>query len=335
MAALCLGIESSCDETAASVVAGGRTILSSVVASQAELHKVYGGVVPEIASRRHIELILPVIDQALQEAGTKPEELACIAATHGPGLVGSLLVGLMAAKALAYALKRPFIGVNHIEGHLYANFLEHPSLEPPAICLTVSGGHTELFHVQDFGEYRRLGRTRDDAAGECLDKVGRLLGLSYPAGPEIDRLAAEGDPKAFRFPRGLAGEETFDFSFSGLKTAALNEINRVKQRGGPVPAADLAASLLEAVVDVLVDRTIRAARATGVRRVMLSGGVAANRRLRQRMREACEAEGCELYFPSLALCTDNAAMIASAGYFRFAKGERSPLTLNAVPNLRL
>lgn len=335
MAVLCLGIESSCDETAASVVDGGRTILSSVVASQAELHKVYGGVVPEIASRRHIELILPVIDEALREAEVAPSDLACVAATHGPGLVGSLLVGLMAAKALAYALRIPFVGVNHIEGHLYANFLEHPSLEPPAICLTVSGGHTELLYVEAFASYRRLGRTRDDAAGECLDKVGRVLGLPYPAGPEIDRLAAEGDPEAFRLPRGLAAEETFDFSFSGLKTAALNEIRRVRQRGGTVPVADFAASLLEAVVDVLVDRTIRAARAVGARRVMLSGGVAANRRLRQRMREACDAEGYELFVPSLALCTDNAAMIASAGYFRYARGERSPLTLNAVPNLTL
>ncbi len=335
MSSLCLGIESSCDETAASVVEGGRRILSSVVASQSELHQAYGGVVPEIASRRHIELIMPVVDKALQDAGVRPRELACVAATYGPGLVGSLLVGLMAAKALAYALKLPFVGVNHIEGHLYANFLEHPSLEPPAVCLTVSGGHTELLYVEDFGVYRRLGRTRDDAAGECLDKVGRVLGLPYPAGPQIDRLAAEGNPQAFRLPRGLAGEESFDFSFSGLKTAALNEINTLRQRGEPVPLADFAASLLEAVVDVLVERTIRAARATGVRRVLLSGGVAANRRLRERMRRACDEEGLELYFPSLSLCTDNAAMIASAGYFRFMRGERSPLSLNAVPNLRL
>ena len=216
---LCLGIESSCDETAAAVVKDGREILSSVIASSAELHKVYGGVVPEIASRRHIELILPVVDQALKEARVELDDISLIAATQGPGLVGSLLVGLMAAKALAFAAGTPFIGVNHIEGHIYANFLAHSELQPPAICLTVSGGHTELLHIQDFGHYRRLGRTRDDAAGECLDKVGRMLGLPYPAGPVIDRLAAEGDPKVYPLPRGLAGEDSLDFSFSGLKTA--------------------------------------------------------------------------------------------------------------------
>lgn len=332
---LCLGIESSCDETAAAVVRSGREILSSVVASQTELHEKYGGVVPEIASRRHIEAILPVVDQALADAGVRLEEIDCIAATYGPGLVGSLLVGLVAAKALAFAARIPFVGVNHIEGHLYANFLAHPELEPPAVCLTVSGGHTELLLVEDFGVYRRLGRTLDDAAGECLDKVGRVLGLPYPAGPEIDRLAAEGDREAIRFPRALAGKATYDFSFSGLKTAALNEINARRQRGEEIPRADFAASLLEAVVEMLVEPTVAAAEATGASRVMLSGGVAANRRLRERLGEACQERGFSLYYPPLSLCTDNAAMIASAGAFRFARGERSPLSLNAEPALRI
>lgn len=332
---LCLGIESSCDETAAAVVKDGRTILSSVVASSAELHKVYGGVVPEIASRRHIELILPVVHQALDEAGVNLDEIALIAATQGPGLVGSLLVGLMAAKALAFARGIPFIGVNHIEGHIYANFLAHHELEPPAVCLTVSGGHTELFYIEEFGVYERLGRTRDDAAGECLDKVGRMLGLPYPAGPVIDRLAAEGDPKAYPLPRGLAGEDSLDFSFSGLKTAALNEINRAKQRGQEIRIADFAASLMEAVVDVLVDRTLKAAERTGVRRVMITGGVAASQTLRRRMEAECDKRGLSVYVPPVSLCTDNAAMIASAGYYRHRRGETSPLSLNAVPGLKL
>lgn len=332
---LCLGIESSCDETAAAVVKDGRQILSSVVASSAELHKVYGGVVPEIASRRHIELICPVVDRALKEAGVELDDISLIAATQGPGLVGSLLVGLMFAKALAFAKGIPFIGVNHIEGHIYANFLAHEDLEPPAVCLTVSGGHTELLFIEEFGSYTRLGHTRDDAAGECLDKVGRMLGLPYPAGPEIDRLAGVGNPQAYALPRGLAGEESLDFSFSGLKTAALNEINRVRQRGEEIHLADFAASLMAAVVDVLVDRTIKAAERTGVRRVMISGGVAASRTLRRRMEEACRERGFTLYAPPVSLCTDNAAMIASAGYFRSLKGERSPLSLNAVPSMRL
>jgi len=332
---LCLGIESSCDETAAAVVKDGREILSSVIASSAELHKIYGGVVPEIASRRHIELILPVVDRALVQAGVRLDQISLVAATQGPGLVGSLLVGLMFAKALAFARGVPFIGVNHIEGHIYANFLAHEELEPPAVCLTVSGGHTELLYIEDFGSYVRLGRTRDDAAGECLDKVGRMLGLAYPAGPEIDRLADMGDPGAYALPRGLAAEESLDFSFSGLKTAALNEIHRARQRGEEVHRADFAASLMAAVVDVLVDRTMKAAQRTNVQRVMISGGVAASRNLRRRMEEACRERGLCFYAPPVQLCTDNAAMIASAGYFRSLKGERSPLSLNAVPGLRL
>ena len=332
---LCLGIESSCDETAAAVVAGGRAIRSSVIASQADLHQVYGGVVPEVASRRHIELILPVVDRALAEASVSLDDVDCIAATYGPGLVGSLLVGLMFAKGLAFARGIPFVGVNHIEGHVCANFLEHPDLEPPAVCLTVSGGHTELLLVKDFGVYERLGGTRDDAAGECLDKVGRVLGLDYPAGPAIDRLAAAGDPGRYPLPRAMMDEETLDVSFSGLKTAALNLINSERQKGREVNVADFAAALLEAVVDTLIDRCRRALALTGVRRLMISGGVAANRRLRERATSLGETMGAGVYVPSLKLCTDNAAMIAAAGAFRFMRGEVSPLTLNAVPALRL
>lgn len=332
---LCLGIESSCDETAAAVVRSGREILSSVVASQAELHKVYGGVVPEIASRRHIELILPVVDQALTEAGCQVKDIACIAATQGPGLVGSLLVGLMTAKALAFGYGLPFIGVNHIEGHVYANFLAHPELKPPAVCLTVSGGHTELLHIEDFGKYERLGKTLDDAAGECLDKVGRVLGLPYPAGPEIDRLSLEGDPHAIELPRVMTDKMTYDFSFSGLKTAALNELNRRRQRGERIDVADFAASLMQAVVDQLVTRTMRAVQEKNVSRLMLSGGVAASRKLRLEMQKACDQAGIQLYYPPLSLCTDNAAMIASAGYFRFLQGDTSPLSLNPQPSLLL
>jgi len=333
--ALCLGIESSCDETAAAVVADGRVIRSSVIASQADLHRVYGGVVPEVASRRHIELILPVVDRALSEASTKIDEVDCIAATYGPGLVGSLLVGLMFAKGLAFAKEIPFVGVNHIEGHVYANFLEHPDLEPPAVCLTVSGGHTEILEIKDFGEYVRLGMTRDDAAGECLDKVGRVLGLEYPAGPQIDRLAVNGDPDRYPLPRSMMDEETLDVSFSGLKTAALNLINSERQRGREVDVGDFSASLLEAVVDTLVDRCRRALLQTGAKRLMLSGGVAANRRLREKATELGESMGVSVYYPSLKLCTDNAAMIASAGAFRFMRGQTSSLALNASPGLRL
>jgi len=332
---LVLGIESSCDETAAAVVEDGRLIRSNVIASQIDLHRKFGGVVPEIASRHHVEAILPAIDTALAEAGVTLDDVDGIAATYGPGLVGSLLVGLTAAKALAFAKGIPFIGVNHIEGHIYANFLEHADAEPPLVCLTVSGGHTELFYMPEFGRYTVLGRTRDDAAGEAIDKVGRLLGLPYPAGPDLDRLARNGDPQRFDLPRGLAEEDSLDFSFSGVKTAAMNRLNQLRQAGEEVPRADFAASLQEAVVDVLVEKSLRAAVAKGVKTLFLSGGVAANSRLRERMTREAASLGIRVYAPSLQLCTDNAAMIASAGYYRLQRGERSPFSLNADPSLRL
>jgi N6-L-threonylcarbamoyladenine synthase len=330
---LVLGIESSCDETAASVVEGGRRILSNIVASQVPLHRRYGGVVPEIASRRHVELILPVIDTALQEAGVQPEQLDAIAVTRGPGLIGSLLVGLSAAKALAFVTGKPLVGVNHIEAHIYANFLAHPDLHPPLICLTVSGGHTDLLYMPEPGTYTILGRTRDDAAGEAFDKVGRVMGLPYPAGPEIDRLSTHGDPAAVALPRGLT--EGLDFSFSGLKTAAINAWHNAKQRGEEISREDFAASLQEAIVDVLVDKTMRAADQSGVSTIIISGGVAANRRLRQRLGESAAKAGYRFFYPPADLCTDNAAMVASAGYFRWQRGAVDSLSLNADASLRL
>jgi N6-L-threonylcarbamoyladenine synthase len=333
MRALLLGIESSCDETAASVVEDGRRMLSNVVSSQIDLHQRFGGVVPEIASRRHVELILPVIDTALAEAGVKLTDLSAIAVTRGPGLVGSLLVGLSAAKALAFAADLPLVGVNHIEGHIYANFLAHGEVEPPLVCLTVSGGHTDLLYIPKAGTYTVLGRTRDDAAGEAFDKVGRVLGLPYPAGPHIDELARHGDPKAIHLPRALS--EGLDFSFSGLKTAAVNYLHNARQRSAEVSPADFAASLQEAIVDVLVAKTIQAVEQTNTSLVIMSGGVAANTRLRERLGEAAAKAGCSFFHPPVDLCTDNAAMIASAGYFRWQQGERSPLSLSVEPGLRL
>lgn len=333
MAELVLGIETSCDETAAAVVAGGRRILSNIVASQVNMHRRYGGVVPEIASREHVAAILPVIDSALGEAQVRLSDITAVAVAYGPGLVGSLLVGVSAAKALAFAGGLPLIGVNHIEGHIYANFLAHADVKPPLVCLTVSGGHTDLLYIPEVGTYQMLGCTRDDAAGEAFDKVGRVMGLPYPAGPAIDRLAVDGDPQAVTLPRALS--EGLDFSFSGLKTAGINYLHNAKQKGEQVNQADFAASLQEAIVDVLVDKTMQAAKHLGVNQVIMSGGVAANTRLRWRMEQATNAAGMSLFYPPIELCTDNAAMIASAGYFRYVRGERAPLSLNAIPDLRL
>lgn len=329
-----LGIESSCDETAASVVVGGRRILSNVVASQIALHRKFGGVVPEIASRQHLEVVNPLIEQALDEAGVGFGDLSAVAVTVGPGLVGALLIGLGAAKVVSYVTGLPLVGVNHIEGHIFANFLEHPDLVPPLVCLVVSGGHTSIVFMRDFGEYQLIGETLDDAVGEAYDKVAKYLGLGYPGGPILDRLAAQGNPKAIRFPRAMINDG-FDFSLSGLKTAVLNYVTKEKAAGREVDHADLAASFQAAVVDVLVAKTLSAASQLSVKSVALAGGVAANSGLRVGFEAAAEKEGYSLFYPSLPLCTDNAAMVAAAGYYRYRKGERLDMSANPNPNLRL
>jgi N6-L-threonylcarbamoyladenine synthase len=330
---LILGIESSCDETAAAVVAGGRRLLSNVIASQIDLHKKYGGVVPEIASRKHLELILPVVREALEQAGTSLTQIDAIAVTHGPGLVGTLLVGLSAAKALAYAAEKPLIGVNHLLGHIYANFLAERQPEFPLVCLVVSGGHTDLIYMTGHGEMELLGRTLDDAAGEAFDKVARSVGLGYPGGPQVEKLAALGDPEAVPLPRAHT-EGAYDFSFSGLKTAVLQYV----QRTGPLSdqqRADLAASFQRSVTSVLAAKTLRAAQAKGVRQVILAGGVASNGALRAAMQEALLPHGIAVGFPPPVLCTDNAAMIAAAGYYLMQAGVQHSLDLNAIPGLGL
>ncbi len=332
---LTLGIETSCDETAASVVRWGREVLSNVVSSQVDIHQRFGGVVPEIASRKHIEWILPVIDQALAEAGVDLQDIDIVAATYGPGLVGGLLVGLAAGKSLAFADNKPFVGVNHIEGHIYANVLAHPDIEPPVVCLTVSGGHTDLLYMPQLGTYDILGRTRDDAAGEAFDKIARVLGLPYPGGPQIAKLAEYGDKYAVPMPRGMADAHSFEFSFSGLKTAALNYINGVRQRGQELPLADFAASFQWAIVDILTQKTLAAAVQYRVDQILLAGGVGANNAFRTHLSREAVKHGIAVFYPPLALCTDNAAMIASAGYFRYLAGRRDPWDLNALPGLRL
>ncbi|MCK9524995.1 MAG: tRNA (adenosine(37)-N6)-threonylcarbamoyltransferase complex transferase subunit TsaD [Limnochordia bacterium] len=332
---LTLGIETSCDETAAAVIRNGREILSNIVLSQIDIHQKYGGVVPEIASRHHIEAIFPVIHEALEEAKITLDDLDVIAVAYGPGLVGSLLVGVAAAKALAFAKGIPLVGVNHIEGHIYANFLSGQKVKPPLVCLTVSGGHTDLLLIPRLGEYDILGRTRDDAAGEAFDKVARVLGLPYPGGPQIEKLARGGNQEAISFPRGLLEKDNFDFSFSGLKTAALNHLNGAKQRGEEIHRPDFTASFQWAIIDVLTQKLIAAARQHQVRQIVLSGGVAANATFRNHVAEKASELGMELLYPPTHLCTDNAAMIGSAGYFSFVAGRRSDYSLNAVANLRL
>lgn len=332
---LILGIESSCDETAAAVVKNGRTVLSNVISSQIELHKLYGGVVPEIASRKHIEKIDQVIEEALGEANVTLDDIDAIAVTYGPGLVGALLVGVAEAKAISYATKKPLVGVHHIEGHVSANYIEHLDLEPPFLCLIVSGGHTHLVVVNDYGQYEIIGRTRDDAAGEAFDKVARAIGLGYPGGPKIDKLSLEGDPHSIQFPRGHIQDAPYDFSFSGVKSAVLNYINTCEMKKEEVNRANVAASFQESVVDVLATKTIAAAKDLGITKIALAGGVASNNGLRTRMKEVCEKNNFSLYYPSPIFCTDNAAMIAVAGYYEYMNGTRHGLDLNAVPNLKI
>ena len=330
-----LAIESSCDETAASVVKNGRTVLSNVISSQIALHTLYGGVVPEIASRKHIEKINQVITEALTEADMELSQMDAIGVTYGPGLVGALLVGVAEAKAISYATGIPLVGVHHIEGHVSANYIEHPDLEPPFLCLIVSGGHTHLVIVKEYGEYEIIGRTHDDAAGEAYDKVARAIGLGYPGGPKIDKLAKEGNPTAIAFPRAHVEGCPYDFSFSGLKSAVLNYLHHAEQLGEEVNRADVAASFQAAVVDVLVDKTLQAAKEYGIDKVALAGGVASNSALRAGMEAACKKAGKSLYFPSPVFCTDNAAMIGAAAYYEYKKGVRHGLDLNAVPNLKI
>jgi len=330
-----LGIETSCDETAAAIVEDGLAVRSNVISSQTELHQQYGGVVPEIASRAHVERINPLVDRALADADTSWSQVDAVAVTVGPGLVGALLVGIATAKAVALALDRPLIGVNHLEGHLYANAIQHGPMEFPFIAFIVSGGHTMLVHVPEEHRYELLGQTLDDAAGEAFDKIARYLGLPYPGGPEIDKLAQDGDPKAIAFPRALATSGDFDFSLSGLKTAVIRHVRSEAEAGRQPNLADLAASFQEAIVDVQVDKTLAAAEARGAKRILLGGGVVANTRLRERMQGAADARGLDLRSPSPQLCTDNAAMIAAAGHSRLIKGERTGLDVGANPSLPL
>lgn len=330
-----LAIESSCDETAASVVKNGREVLSNVISSQIDLHKLYGGVVPEIASRKHIERINQVIEEALDVAKMGLDELDAVAVTYGPGLVGALLVGVAEAKAISYAKNLPLVGVHHIEGHISANYIENKDLEPPFICLVVSGGHTHLVRVKDYGEYEILGRTRDDAAGEAFDKVARAIGLGYPGGPKIDRLAKEGNPDAIVFPKAKVADAPYDFSFSGLKSAVLNYLNGCKMKGESIVEADVAASFQKAVVDVLIEHAMLAVRESGLDKFALAGGVASNSALRVAAEKACAENGIRFYRPSPIFCTDNAAMIGAAAYYEYIRGVRHGLDLNAVPALKL
>lgn len=330
-----LGIESSCDETAASVVRNGREVLSNVISSQIALHTLYGGVVPEIASRKHIEKINVVIEEALAEAHMTLDDIDAIGVTYGPGLVGALLVGVSEAKAIAYAKNLPLIGVHHIEGHISANYIENKDLEPPFACLVVSGGHTHLVIVKDYGKYEIVGRTRDDAAGEAFDKVARVIGLGYPGGPKIDKVSKEGNPNAIAFPRAKVADSAYDFSFSGLKSAVLNYLNGCKMKNIPIVQADVAASFQKAVVDVLVEHAMHAVEEYGFKKFAIAGGVASNSALRSAMEEACKKRGVAFYHPSPILCTDNAAMIGAAAYYEYLAGTRSGWDLNAVPNLKL
>ncbi|MDP4176859.1 MAG: tRNA (adenosine(37)-N6)-threonylcarbamoyltransferase complex transferase subunit TsaD [Bacillota bacterium] len=330
-----LGIESSCDETAAAVVVDGRNVLSNVIASQIDIHTKFGGVVPEVASRKHIEVINAVVAEALEEAKLTLSDIDAIGVTYGPGLVGALLVGMQYGKALAFATNKPFIGVNHIEGHISANFIAHKDLKPPFVCLVVSGGHSFIVHMEDYGVFNVIGQTRDDAAGEAYDKVARAIGLGYPGGPKIDKLSKEGNPLAIKFPRANFHDDSLDFSFSGLKSAVLNYLNKMQMTGEEINKADVAASFQKSLIDVLVDNSMKACKLKNVNKIAVAGGVASNSSLRKAMLEEGKKIGIEVLFPDPILCTDNAAMIGSAAYFEFMKKRTSDLFLNAVPNLKL
>ncbi|MFR7995151.1 MAG: tRNA (adenosine(37)-N6)-threonylcarbamoyltransferase complex transferase subunit TsaD [Clostridium sp.] len=330
-----LAIESSCDETSAAVVLNGREILSNVIASQISTHEQYGGVVPEVASRMHIEAISGVVEEALLKANITLEKIDAIGVTYGPGLVGALLVGLQFAKGLAFASKKPLVGVNHIEGHICANYIQHKDLKPPFISLVVSGGHTFIVHVKDYGIYEVIGQTRDDAAGEAYDKVARALGLGYPGGPKIDKLAKEGNPKAITFPKANFHEETLDFSFSGVKSAVLNYLNKCNMQNIEINKADVAASFQQAVVDVLKDNVLLTCKKKSIDTIAIAGGVASNSTLRETLINEAGKKGIKVLFPTPILCTDNAAMIGSAAYFNFINGKVNDLNLNAKPNLKL
>ncbi|MBR6934654.1 MAG: tRNA (adenosine(37)-N6)-threonylcarbamoyltransferase complex transferase subunit TsaD [Clostridia bacterium] len=334
MSLLTLGIESSCDETSAAVVADGREVLSDVIASSLDFHKLYGGVVPEIASRKHVEVIDSVIFQALKDAGVKPEDIGAIGVTRGPGLIGALLVGVQAAKTLAYVWNRPLVPVHHLEGHISANYIESPELEPPFTCLVVSGGHSHIVRVSDYGKFRIIGRTRDDAAGEAFDKIARALGLGYPGGPVIDRTAADGDPHAIRFPE-TTFPDSLDFSFSGIKTAVLNYLNNTRAKGGEINIPDVCASFQYAVTDVLSEHLMEAAELTGDKNIALAGGVAANSALKAQVRKKAESRGLRVFCPKPLLCTDNGAMIASAAFYAAKNGRSAGSDLNAVANWNL
>lgn len=330
-----LALETSCDETSAAVVRNGREVLSNIISSQIDIHKKFGGVVPEVASRKHLENVNLVVDEALHAAGMTLDEISAIAVTYGPGLVGALLIGLSTAKAIAYSKSLPFIGVNHIEGHIAANYIQHKQLKPPFVCLVASGGHSHIVNVLDYDRYEILGRTRDDAAGEAFDKIARAMGLGYPGGPLVDKLAAEGNASAIDFPRAYLEEGSYDFSFSGLKSAVLNYLNSKNMKGEAVNVADVAASFQEAVVEVLAAKLIKAAKDKKSRYAVLAGGVASNSRLRALLEEKGEKEGIEALYPSPILCTDNAAMIGCAAHYRLLKGQTADFSLNAVPNLSI
>ena len=330
-----LAIESSCDETAAAVVVNGREVLSNIIASQIDIHEKFGGVVPEVASRKHIEAISAVVQEALDEAKVTLSDIDAIGVTYGPGLVGALLVGVQYAKGLAYATNKPLIGVNHIEGHISANFIQYKELEPPFICLVVSGGHTFIVHMKDYGDFEVMGQTRDDAAGEAYDKVARAIGLGYPGGPKIDKIAKEGNAEAIKFPRANFHEASLDFSFSGVKSAVLNYLNSMAMKNEEINVPDVAASFQKAVVNVLVDNALKACKIKGVDKITIAGGVASNSCLRETMIKEGRKKNIEVLFPEMVLCTDNAAMIGSAAYFELIKGRVSGMTLNAIPNLKL